>query len=102
MFRARYHKNVPIHGIELMLMPGYYHDYLEEKYPGEFPDPKEAFRSVDGIPDFPELVLLIRQIQIFQGTGIAVHLFYESKVSEDISLIIEKTKERKGFIPSGI
>ncbi len=101
VFRARYHKNVPIHGIELMFMPGYYHDYLEEKYPGEFPDPKEAFRSVDGISDFPELVLLMRQIQTFQGTGIAAHLFYESKVSEAISLIIEKTKEHKGFVPSG-
>lgn len=101
MFRARYHKHVPIHGMELMLMPGYYHDYLEQKYPGEFPDPKAAFLSVDGISDFPELVLLMRQIQTFQGTGIAAHLFYESKVAEAVSLIIEKTKEHKGFIPSG-
>lgn len=101
MFRARYHENVPIHGIELMLMPGYYHDYLEQKCPGEFPDPKEAFRSVDGISDFPELVLLMRQIQTFQGTGAAAHLFYESKISEAISLIIEKTKAAKGFVPSG-
>ncbi|MDD3253050.1 MAG: AraC family transcriptional regulator [Lachnospiraceae bacterium] len=101
LFRARYHKNVPVHGMELMLMPGYYHDYLEQKYPGEFPDPKEAFRSVDGISDFPELVLLMRQIQTFQGTGIAAHLFYESKVAEAISLIIEKTKAAKGFVPSG-
>ena len=78
IFRARYHENVPIHGMELMLMPGYYHDYLEQKYPGEFPDPKEAFLSVDGISDFPELVLLLRQIQTFQGSGVSAHLFYES------------------------
>lgn len=101
LFRARYHKNVPIHGIELMLMPGYYHDYLEEKYPGEFPDPKVAFLSVDGISDFPELVLLMRQIQTFQGTGVSARLFYESKVSEALSLIIDKTKGCKGFVPSG-
>ncbi len=82
-------------------MPGYYHDYLEQKYPGEFPDPKEAFLSVDGVTNFPELVLLMRQIQTFQGTGIAADLFYESKVAEAISLIIEKTKVHKGFIPSG-
>lgn len=101
IFRARYHKNVPIYGMELMLMPGYYHDYLDQKYPGEFPDPKAAFLSIDGISDFPELVLLMRQIQAFQGTGIAAHLFYESKVAEAVSLIIEKTKEHKGFVPSG-
>lgn len=101
LFRARYHKNVPIHGLELMLMPGYYHDYLEQKYPQEFPDPKAAFLSIDGIVSFPELVLLMRQIQAFQGTGIAAHLFYESKVAEAVSLIIEKTKEQQGFQTSG-
>lgn len=101
LFRARYHKNVPVHGMELMLMPGYYHDYLEHKYPGEFPDPKAAFRSVDGISDFPELVMLMRQIQTFQGTGISAHLFYESKVAEAVSLIINKTKDCRGFTPSG-
>lgn len=101
LFRARYHKNVPMHGIDLMLMPGYYHDYLEQKYPGEFPDPQAAFRSIDGVTDFPELVLLMRQIQTFQGTGISAHLFYESKVAEALSLIIEKTKQDTGFIPSG-
>lgn len=101
LFRARYHKNVPIHGMELMLMPRYYHDYLEQKYPHEFPDPKAAFRSIDGITDFPELVLLMRQIQNFQGSGVSAHLFYESKVAEAVSLIIDKTKKRKGFIPSG-
>lgn len=101
LFRARYHKNIPIHGIDLMLMPGYYHDYLEQKYPGEFPDPQAAFRSVDGASDFPALVLLMRQIQTFQGTGISAHLFYESKVSEAISLIIDKTRGCRGFVPSG-
>lgn len=80
-----------MNGIDLMLMPGYYHDYLEQKYPGEFPDPQAAFRSVDGVTNFPELILLMRQIQTFQGTGISAHLFYESKVAEALSLIIEKT-----------
>lgn len=101
IFRARYHKNVPIHGIELMLMPGYYHDYLEKKYPNEFPDPKAAFLSIDGVSNFPELVLLMRQIQTFQGTGVSAHLFYESKVNEAVSLIIDRTKEHKSFSPSG-
>jgi len=101
LYRARYHQDVPVHGMELMLMPGYYRDYLAEKYPGEFPDPKAAFLSVDGIADFPELVFLLRQIETFRGTGASAHLFYESKMAEAVSLIIEKTKSRKGFIPSG-
>ena len=101
LYRARYHQEVPVHGMELMLMPGYYKDYLAEKYPGEFPDPKAAFLSVDGVANFPELVLLLRQIETFRGTGASSHLFYESKAAEAVSLIIEKTKNRRGFIPSG-
>ena len=83
---------MPIRGTELILMPGYYHDYLEERYPGQFPDPKAAFLSVDGSTDFPELVLLLKQIGRFQGTGMAADLYFESKVAEALSLIIEKTR----------
>ena len=94
LFRARCHKNMPVRGTELALMPGFYHDYLETRYPGEFPDPKSAFLSVDGSTDFPELVLLLKQIGRFQGTGIAADLYYESKVVEALSLIIERTRSR--------
>ena len=92
LFCERIHKNVPVRGTELMLMPGYYHDYLESKFPGEFPDPKSAFRSIDGSTDFPELVLILKQIGKFQGEGMAADLYFESKVNEALSLIIERTK----------
>ena len=98
IYRAKYHKNVPIRGIELILMPGYYHDYLKQKYPNEFLDYKNAFLSIDGINDFPQLVLLMRQLQNFKGTGLAAHLFYESKVSEALSLIIDKSIKSKNII----
>lgn len=99
-FRARYHHGVPIRGMELMIMPKYYNDKLSAKYPGEFINPKAAFRSIDGVSEFPELILLLRQIRGFKGTGVATHLYYESKVSEAVSLIIEKTKDIKNYSPS--
>jgi hypothetical protein len=34
LYRARFHQNIPVHGMELMLMPEYYHDYLVQKFPG--------------------------------------------------------------------
>lgn len=95
LFRARYHKNIPIHNIELILMPEFYNDYLKTKYAGEFSDPQAAFRSIDGVTDFPELVILLRQIQAFRGDGKAAELYYESKVNEAIALIIERTKSKK-------
>ena len=91
-FRAIGHKDMAIRGSELMLMPGYYHDYLATKYPNEFSDPKSAFESIDGCTDFPELVLLLKQISKFQGSGMAADLYYDSKVAEAVSLIIERTK----------
>lgn len=91
-YRERVHKNVPVRGTELMLMPGYYHDYLEKKFPGEFPDAKSAFMSIDGCTDFPELVLLLKQIGKFQGSGAAADLYFESKVAEALSLIIDRTR----------
>lgn len=100
-FRARFHKSVPIHGVELMLMPEYYHENLEQKCQYESFDSKTAFSGINGVSDFPELVLLMRQIQVFRGTGVSAHLFYESKVEEAVSLIIEKNKKSTGFVPDG-
>lgn len=91
IYRAKYHKNVPIRGMELMLVPEYFSDYLSQKYPDKLPDIKDLVLKIDGISDFPELILLMRQIQAFQGTGISAHLFYESKTAEVVSLILEKT-----------
>ena len=92
LFRLRCHKNIPVRGFELMLMPGYYHDYLDQRYPGEFSDPRNAFRSIDGSTNFPELVLVLKQIAGFQGTGGPAQLYYEGKVAEALSLVIEHSK----------
>ena len=93
LFRLRCHKNMPVRGFELMLQPGYYKEYLEEKYPGEFKDPAAAFQSIDGCTDFPELVLVLKQIASFEGTGATARLYYESKVAEALSLVIDHSKK---------
>lgn len=92
-YRVRYHKNIPIRGMELMLVPGYFRDYLSQRYPDRLPDMEDIVLRIDGISDFTELILLLRQIQGFRGTGISAHLFYESKVAEIVSLIIHKTAD---------
>ena len=94
LFRLRCHRNMPVRGYELMLLPGFYQDYLEQMYPGEFPDPRDAFRSIDGCTDFPELVLVLKQIAGFQGTGASAQLYYRSKAAEALSLIIEHSRRQ--------
>ena len=93
LYQALYHKNIPIRSTSISIMPEYYEDYLRAKYPGEYENPQQAFSSVDGANDFPELVFLLKQIKNCRFTGIAAKLYFESKVAEAISLIVQKTKE---------
>ncbi|WP_372632325.1 helix-turn-helix domain-containing protein [Cohnella sp.] len=103
VYRAIYHRNIPIRCTSIMLMPDYYRDYLQTRYPGEYEDPREAFLSVDGSADFPELMILLGQIKNCRLTGLSAKLFYESKVAEAVSLIVHKTKEsRKARLPEQV
>jgi AraC-like DNA-binding protein len=92
LYQVIYHKNIPVRCTTIMIMPEYYQNYLQTRYPGEYEDPRQAFSSVDGSTDFPELVFLLGQVKNCRHTGIAAKLFYESKVAEAISLIVHKTK----------
>lgn len=100
LYQAVFHKNIPIRSTAIMIMPEYYEDYLRTKYPGEYKDPRSAFVSVDGRTDFPELIFLLRQVRAFRGTGISAKLYYEGKVAEAVSLIIEKTAQSKSQVKS--
>ena len=75
-------------------MPEYYKKYLSEQYPDLYENPSEAFAQIDGYPDFPELVTVFNQIKSYMGDGISAKLFYESKVNEALSIILEKAKKR--------
>ena len=92
LYRARIHKNIPMKGVEIILMPYFYQDYIEKKYPGVFPDIVSAFKSIDGCCDFPELILLIKQLARFNGSGGSAAIYYESKIAEALSLIVERSK----------
>ncbi|WP_129596256.1 helix-turn-helix domain-containing protein [Anaerophilus nitritogenes] len=99
LYQAIYHKNIPIRSIGITIMPKYYEDYLKNKYPEEYKDPHSAFMSIDGSNNFPEMVFLLKQLKNFRGSGISAKLYYEGKVSEAMSLIIEKTKQKRISYP---
>ena len=99
-YRALMHKNIPLTFTDITVMPEYYRDYLKTKYPGEYENPQDAFLSVDGSTDFPELMLLLKQIKNHRSSGLSAKLFYESKVAEAVSLIIQKTRTAKPIVAS--
>ena len=92
---ALVHKNIPIRTIEIEIMPAYYEKYLQEIFPNEYVAPHEAFHNISWADNFPEMISLLRQIWNYRGNGMAAKLFYEGKVAEAISLIIEYNRKQK-------
>lgn len=45
------------------------------------------------------MIQLLRQIRVYKGEGIAAKLFYESKVTEAISLVMEYNSRQKKVLP---
>ncbi|HWQ80145.1 MAG TPA: AraC family transcriptional regulator [Anaerovoracaceae bacterium] len=94
-YRFIHHKNIPVRSISITLMPEYYEKYLRDKYPGEYENPKDAFACIDGIDEFPELLFVLNQIKNYMGRGMSARLYYEGKVEELLSLVIQKAKEQR-------
>ena len=88
------HRKIPIRCIGIEIMPAYYQDYLQQQYPGEDVSPLDAFRTVDQTDSFHEMMRLLLQVKNYRGDGIAAKLFYESKVAEAVSLVVERHKQR--------
>lgn len=89
------HKNIPIRTIDLEITPAYYNKYLLEAFPDDYVEPREAFRNISWTANFPEMIGLLRQIRNHRGSGLAAKLFYDGKVAEAISLIIDYNRRQK-------
>lgn len=94
-FRALMHRKIPIRSVGIEIKPEYYNDHLRTNYPGEFRDLGEVFRGFSDTSDFPDMVSLLNRIKHYRGEGAAARLFYEAKVAEAVSLVVEfqKTKQ---------
>lgn len=93
-FKANMHKLVPVHSIGIDIFPAYYEEYLKNNYPGEYKNPIDAFQNMDETYDFPEMVMLLMQIKNYRGDGISAKLFYDAKVNEAVSLVVERQKNK--------
>lgn len=92
-YKALIHKKIPIRSIGIEVMPAYYEDYLQKQYPGDYISPLAAFRQIDQTTDFPAMAKLLHEVKVYRGDGIAAGLFYEAKVAEAVSLVVEEQKK---------
>ena len=86
----------PIRNVEIMLAPPFYEQYLREVYRDEAFSAEEAFASIDGLSDFPEMVVLLKQVEAYRGRGASARLFYRSKVEEAVALVVDKSRAMAG------
>lgn len=86
------HKKIPIRSIGLGIAPAYYEQYMKKNYPEEYFSPFTAFADLDQEAIFPELVILLKQVENYRGNGMAAKLFYESKVAEVVSMLLSRLK----------
>lgn len=94
-YRMILHKNIPVESVSITMTPEYYRTTLRNKYGDAYEDPETAVNLVDGQRDFPELTGVFHQIRSYEGEGMSARLFYESKVEQVLSLVLEYAK-RKG------
>ena len=92
-YKALIHKNIPIRSIGIEIAPAYYEDYLKKLYPEAQINPVDAFRKIDQTSDFPEMSRLLTEIKDYRGEGVAAKLFYEGKVAEAVSMVVEYQKK---------
>ena len=67
--------------------------YLKKQYPSDYINPLAAFKKVDQTTDFPAMAKLLHEVKLYRGDGIAAGLFYEAKVAEAVSLVVEEQKK---------
>lgn len=94
-YKAVIHRKIPIRSIGIEIMPAYYEQYLKSSYPNEDISPFEAFQGIGETKDFPEMIYLLNQVKNYRGDGITAKLFYEGKVAEAVSLILQYNKNSK-------
>lgn len=93
-YKVLIHKKIPIRAIGIEIMPAYYEDYLKKQYPTDYTSPLSAFQQIDQVTEFPEMARLLHQVKSYRGDGIAASLFYEAKIAETVSLVVEAQQKK--------
>lgn len=94
-YKVWVHKNIPVKSIGIGITSAYYERYLKEHYPEEYRNPYDAFAGLNEEAVFPELVLLLKQVENYRGDGLPAKLFYKGKVDEVVSLLLSHMSERQ-------
>lgn len=90
-------KNTLVYSISIEIYPKYYEE-LTKRFGLEKNYLKNALLTFKGDTDFYEMMILLQEIINFKGIGLSAELFYESKVTEAIALLLAKVEEENIYV----
>ena len=90
----RIHKNIKKVSVGIEILPAYYEDFLKKQYPDDYFNLPAAFQSVDQATDFPAMSKLLFEVENYRSSGMAASLFFDAKVTEAISLVVDAWKKQ--------
>ncbi len=89
--RTTYENHTPVKSIHIFLTPKYYDTYLSKTVPDCSTHLKEAISLLNEMECFPELSFVLHQLYSYQGSDLSSLLFYKSKLTEILALILHKS-----------
>ncbi|WP_353095626.1 helix-turn-helix transcriptional regulator [Tissierella praeacuta] len=89
--------NTPVYSISIEIYPKYYEE-LTNRFGLEKNYLKNALLTFKGDTGFYEMMILLQEIISFKGIGLSAELFYESKVTEAVALLLAKVEEENIYV----
>ncbi|WP_372638004.1 helix-turn-helix domain-containing protein [Cohnella sp.] len=93
-------RGVPVRSVGINLMPAFYKGVLPGRFAEEIRALPEICSMLDGSVAIPEAAAALRQIRSFRPSAKMASLYYESKVLEIVSWLVQWGLDRKAHLAS--
>ncbi|MGM7634905.1 helix-turn-helix domain-containing protein [Bacillus sp. Hm123] len=90
-------KNVPVRCVGVSFMPEFYKEHLAKQFSEDFDELATIFSKLNGDDTIPEVMMVLKQIRTFQPSKKIAKMYYDSKVQEIISLVMQWGEDRLSF-----
>lgn len=82
-------KNIPINSVSITMLPEFYNKRLTDIYERDFSDLPDIISLLDGTIEIPDISLAFHQISSYKPTMGISELYYEAKILEIITSLLE-------------
>lgn len=96
-YRMNFPKDVPVRSIGINLMPVFYKEILPVRFSEEIRHLPALFSMLDGGVTIPEVEKSLNQIRAYRPSGRLSRMYFEGKVLEIVSLIMQWGMDQRSF-----